>query len=109
MNPDTQCFLFYANVSKIPLEIRLFSGKKDTFTKCFTVGIVQQLKIRTVMDTQSFFTPEERKEFLSKYRLLLRSIQFSLQKDDIRKMRMLIQRMVSMDCYGRDRNGINGL
>ena len=61
------------------------------------------------MDTQSFFTPEERKEFLSKYRLLLRSIQFSLQKDDIRKMRMLIQRMVSMDCYGRDRNGINGL
>lgn len=61
------------------------------------------------MDTQSFFTPEERKEFLCKYRLLLRSIQFSLQKDDIRKMRMLIQRMVSMDCYGRDRNGINGL
>ena len=61
------------------------------------------------MNTQAFFTPEEKKEFLFKYRKLLQSIHFSLLKDDIRKMRNLIQRTVSMDCYGRDKNGINGL
>ena len=61
------------------------------------------------MNTQAFFTPEEKKEFLFKYRMLLQSIHFSLQKDDVRKMRNLIQRTVSMDCYGRDKNGINGL
>lgn len=61
------------------------------------------------MNTQAFFTPEEKKEFLFKYRKLLQSIHFSLQKDDVRKMRNLIQRTVSMDCYGRDKNGINGL
>ncbi len=61
------------------------------------------------MDIQPFFTEEERKDFFSKYRQLVRSLYSFLQKEDIRKMRELMQRVVALDCYGRDKNGINGL
>ena len=61
------------------------------------------------MDIQPFFTNEERKDFFSKYRQLLRSLYSFLQKEDIRKMKELMQRVVALDCYGRDKNGINGL
>lgn len=61
------------------------------------------------MDTQSFFTEEEKKTFFSKYRLLLRNLYSFLQKEDIRKMKELMQRVVALDCYGRDKSGINGL
>lgn len=61
------------------------------------------------MDIQPFFTEEERKEFFSKYRLLVRSLYSFLQKEDIRKMKELMQRVAALDCYGRDKNGINGL
>ncbi len=61
------------------------------------------------MDIQPFFTEEERKDFFSKYRQLLRSLYSFLQKEDIRKMRGLMQRVDALDCYGRDINGINGL
>ncbi|WP_080902894.1 bifunctional (p)ppGpp synthetase/guanosine-3',5'-bis(diphosphate) 3'-pyrophosphohydrolase [Parabacteroides sp. Marseille-P3160] len=64
------------------------------------------------MNTESvkdFFTPEEKKVFFSKYRLLLRHLYSCLEPEDIRKMRKLTQHMVSLDFYGRDRNGINGL
>ncbi|SEG23553.1 RelA/SpoT family protein [Parabacteroides chinchillae] len=61
------------------------------------------------MDTQSFFTEEEKKTFFSKYRLLLRNLYSFLQREDIRKMKSLMQRVVALDCYGRDKNGINGL
>lgn len=61
------------------------------------------------MDSQSFFTDDEKKAFFSKYRQLLRSLSSFLQKEDIRKMKELMQRVVVLDCYGRDRNGINGL
>lgn len=61
------------------------------------------------MDTLPFFTPEERKEFFSKYRLLLHSLSAFLNKDDISKMRKLVLRAVSLNCYGRDKNGINGV
>lgn len=61
------------------------------------------------MDIQLFFTEEERKDFFSKYRQLVRSLYSFLHREDIRKMRELMQRVVALDCYGRDKNGINGL
>lgn len=61
------------------------------------------------MDRQTFFTEEEKRTFFSKYRQLLRNLYSFLQKEDIRKMKQLMQRVVALDCYGRDKNGINGL
>lgn len=61
------------------------------------------------MDIPSFFTEEEKKTFFSKYRELLRYLYVFLKKEDIRKMKELMQRIVAADCYGRDKNGINGL
>lgn len=61
------------------------------------------------MDTEAFFTPEERKEFFSKYKNLLRNLSVSLQKEDIQKMRTLMMRIALKECYGRDKNGINGV
>lgn len=61
------------------------------------------------MDIQPFFTEEEKKDFFSKYRQLLRSLYSFLHKEDIRKMKELMQRVVALDCYGRDKNGINGM
>lgn len=61
------------------------------------------------MDIQPFFTEEERKDFFSKYRQLVRSLYSFLHREDIRKMRELMQRVVALDCYGIDKNGINGL
>lgn len=66
-------------------------------------------KKQTTMDSLSFFTEDEKQTFFSKYRLLLRSLYSFLQKEDIPKMRELMQRVVALDCYGRDKNGINGL
>lgn len=57
----------------------------------------------------TFFTPEEKIIFFSQYKKLLRTLYSSLEKEDIRKMRLLLNDLVSLDCYGRDRNGINGL
>ena len=61
------------------------------------------------METLPFFTPEEKKEFFTKYRLLLRNLYSFLEKDDISKMKNLMKQVVAQDCYGRDKNGINGL
>ncbi|MCD8193625.1 MAG: TGS domain-containing protein [Tannerellaceae bacterium] len=61
------------------------------------------------MEIQPFFIGEEKKLFFSQYRRLVRSVSSYLQKEDIRKMRTLMQKVVAMECYGRDRNGINGL
>ncbi|WP_455639888.1 RelA/SpoT family protein [Parabacteroides sp.] len=61
------------------------------------------------MDIRPFFTEEEKKAFFSKYRILLRNLYSFLHKEDIRKMKELMQRVVALDCYGRDKNGINGL
>lgn len=61
------------------------------------------------MDTQSFFTAEERKEFFSKYKQLVISLSSFLQKEDIKKIRGLLQRPGTLECYKRDKNGINGL
>lgn len=61
------------------------------------------------MDIRPFFTEEEKKTFFSKYRELLRYLYIFLKKEDIRKMKGLMQRIVAADCYGRDKNGINGL
>lgn len=58
---------------------------------------------------ETFFTPEEKSIFFSEYKKLLRTLYSSLEKEDIRKMRLLLNDLVSLDCYGRDRNGINGL
>lgn len=61
------------------------------------------------MDERDFFTPEEKKEFFTKYKLLLNSLHTFLEKEDIGKMKALMSQAISLDCYGRDRNGINGL
>lgn len=61
------------------------------------------------MDIQPFFTEEEKKIFFSKYKQLLRNLYSFLHKEDIKKMKALMKRVVAMDCYGRDKNGINGL
>lgn len=61
------------------------------------------------MDKQEFFTTEEKREFFTKYKVLLNSLYSFLEKKDISKMKMLMRRVISLDCYGRDRNGINGL
>ena len=61
------------------------------------------------METQVFFTPEEKKEFFTKYRALLRSLYSCLEKEDISKMKSLMKQIVAKECYGRDKNGINGL
>lgn len=61
------------------------------------------------METLPFFTPEEKKEFFTKYRLLLRNLYSFLEKDDISKTKNLMKQVVAQECYGRDKNGINGL
>lgn len=61
------------------------------------------------METLPFLTPEEKKEFFTKYRLLLRNLYSFLEKDDISKMKNLMKQVVAQECYGRDKNGINGL
>lgn len=61
------------------------------------------------METTAFFTPEEKVLFASKYKQLLRLLYSFLEQDDLAKMKALVKRVVALDCYGRDRNGINGL
>lgn len=61
------------------------------------------------MDMKPFFTAEEKKTFFSKYKRLLRNLYSFLKKEDLRKMKTLLGRVVALDCYGRDKNGINGL
>lgn len=61
------------------------------------------------MDRIPFFTDEEKKTFFSKYKRLLRNLYSFLKKEDLRKMKTLLSRIVALDCYGRDKNGINGL
>jgi (p)ppGpp synthetase, RelA/SpoT family len=58
---------------------------------------------------EAFFTPEEKNIFFSDYKKLVRNSYSSIEKEDIRKMRILLNEIVSLECYGRDRNGINGL
>ena len=61
------------------------------------------------MAKEPFFTPEEKREFFSKYKLLVRTLEPFLEKDDIAKMKTLMQQIIAQECYGRDKNGINGL
>ena len=61
------------------------------------------------MNTEKFFTEEEKKIFFSKYKELFNTLSESLEKDDIPKIRQLLKPVVAIECYGRDRNGINGL
>ncbi|MCD7931733.1 MAG: TGS domain-containing protein [Tannerellaceae bacterium] len=61
------------------------------------------------MVTEPFFTAAEKKKFFSSYKQLFRSLKTYLKEDDISKIRELLQRVIAQDCYGRDKNGINGL
>jgi len=61
------------------------------------------------METSTFFIGEEKRTFFAKYRQLLRNLYSFLEKEDLRKMKGMIKRVVNEDCYGRDKNGINGL
>lgn len=61
------------------------------------------------MHTNNFFTEEEKKIFFAKYRELVNTLSESLEKDDTPKIRQLLKPVVAIECYGRDRNGINGL
>ena len=83
--------------------------RKKYFTACFAVCPQPGNKNDITMDTIGFFTSEEKKLFFSKYRLLLRNLYSFLEREDIRKMKELMKRVVALDCYGRDKNGINGL
>ena len=56
------------------------------------------------METKEFFTPEEKKLFASKYKLLLRHLYSFLEREDVPKMKELMKRVVALDCYGRDKN-----
>lgn len=62
-----------------------------------------------MMNTTEFFTPKEKAVFFTKYRLLLRSLYSFLQKDDLSNLKAIMKHVVAQDCYGRDKNGINGL
>lgn len=61
------------------------------------------------METMDFFTPEEKKLFASKYKQLLKHLHAFLEREDVPKMKELMKRVVALDCYGRDKNSINGL
>ena len=61
------------------------------------------------MSSTPFFTSEEKKAFFSAYRSLLAGLSSCLKKDDIPKMKTLMRRVIALNCYGRDNNGINGL
>ncbi|MDR0995646.1 MAG: HD domain-containing protein [Tannerella sp.] len=56
-----------------------------------------------------FFTPEEKKEFACRYRRLLRALRPTLEKEDAGKVRRILERVIPLGCYQRDKNGINGL
>jgi GTP pyrophosphokinase len=61
------------------------------------------------MNKESFFREDEKQLFFTKYKQLLRALHDFAQEGDQRKMRELMQRVIARDCYGRDKNGINGL
>ncbi|MDR2118731.1 MAG: TGS domain-containing protein [Tannerellaceae bacterium] len=61
------------------------------------------------MNRLPFFTQEEKQLFFSKYRQLLRVLHGFEEEGDIPGMKELMQRVIALDCCGRDRNGINGL
>lgn len=61
------------------------------------------------MDIKPFFTEEEKKIFFSQYKLLLRNLYSFLKKEDLKKMKEIMRHVVALECYGRDKNGINGL
>ena len=44
---------------------------------------------------KEFFTTEEKKELFSKYKQLLANLNASLEKEDIRKMKLLMHRIVA--------------
>ncbi len=60
------------------------------------------------MDTIGFFTSEERSCSSQIQAPVTKPLLFP-REEDIRKMKELMKRVVALDCYGRDKNGINGL
>lgn len=60
-------------------------------------------------EKKPFFTEEEKKQFFSKYKQLVSYLSSFLQKEDVSKMKALMKQVVAFNCYGRDKNGINGL
>jgi GTP pyrophosphokinase len=56
-----------------------------------------------------FFNDDEKNLFFSKYRELRKALAESLEKDDVAQIRHLLKSIDVNVCYGRDRNGINGL
>ena len=53
------------------------------------------LKINKVMETQPFFTEEEKREFFSKYRVLLRHLYGRLEEDDLPKIKQCMNQVVA--------------
>ena len=49
------------------------------------------------MDIQPFFTEEEKKQFFSKYKQLLRHLYSFLKKEDLSKMKELMKRVVALE------------
>ncbi|MDR2148864.1 MAG: TGS domain-containing protein [Tannerella sp.] len=61
------------------------------------------------MEKKDFFTNEEKALFLKKYRELRRTLSEYIDKEDYAKIRKLFTPEITTECFGRDRNGINGL
>ena len=60
-------------------------------------------------NTAHFFNEEEKKIFFIGYRELYKAHAENLLKDDVPKIRQALKSVDVNVCYGRDRNGINGL
>ena len=63
----------------------------------------------TANGSGSFFTNVERKFFYIKYKELRKELDEILEKEDLSKLRQLLMKIDVNVCYGRDKNGINGL
>ena len=94
---------------KNTIRFALIFVEKLIFTVVLLTSLEKKKKKEVTMDKEPFFTDEEKKLYFSKYKQLLSHLYSFLEKSDVSKMKNLMKRVVALDCYGRDKNGINGL
>ena len=94
---------------KNTIRFALIFVEKLIFTVVLLTSLEKKKKKEVTMDREPFFTDEEKKLYFSKYKQLLSHLYSFLEKSDVSKMKNLMKRVVALDCYGRDKNGINGL
>lgn len=94
---------------KNTIRIALIFVEKLIFTVCFTDS--PQTGSKKTDDygyTTVLYRRGEKTVFLQVQAIITPSILFP-EKEDLSKMKELMKRVVALDCYGRDKNGINGL